>query len=691
MQHSRARLFGFATAAILSLLLGGCGGSSSDNVAESVPGGYVLFDIATDNIPYPNDILIDPSTGRVHFDTSPEESDYPVKAALNTLDGFSTTSPITVGVSADVDTATLPAHVVVIDALQGKPLAYGTDYALSYAEGKIAISPLKPLQGAGHYIVAVTKGLLATGGKAFAPDYVTSLILSDKPLLDAAGNPTIILDTDPAKNLETVTKLEAIRQHTQQVIALSGLPAETLLDIWSFTTQTIGKVAEAFATKNTSDAYLGFVDTGYTSKEILLDFYKDDAAKSAQINASMSGNAEIYVGVLGNLPYYLGVADNNHSTVPLTYSFQFSGTDGLPDETARLKIPVLASVPLADYCQPYKDHWPVVIFQHGVTRNRLDLLAVSEALANVCYAAVAIDLPLHGITDTNNTLYKLGVQMGAQERTFDLDLVTQVGEQVVAYAPDGKIDTSGVHYMNLQNLLTARDNIRQSTSDYIALYNALVQAQADTNGLGFDSSKISYVGHSLGAMAPFGYFATKDISGQSVKAAVLADEGGGIAELLMHSETFGDTIRQALESIAGIKPYTPAYYQFINATQTILDDADPVNYAAKAASLQTMLSFEVANDDVIPNFVATAPLAGQEPLLGLMNAQDILSYPRNPDSSTVVMQSKNTVTRFERGNHRSILDPQYDPDVTVEMQTEMATFIYSEGQAADVNVSRILN
>ena len=45
--------------------------------------------------------------------------------------------------------------------------------------------------------------------------------------------------------------------------------------------------------------------------------------------------------------------------------------------------------------------WPVAIFQHGLTRNRVDAVAIADAFASAGFVVVSIDLPLHGITPTN--------------------------------------------------------------------------------------------------------------------------------------------------------------------------------------------------------------------------------------------------------------------------------------------------
>ncbi|WP_457597164.1 hypothetical protein [Hydrogenimonas sp.] len=638
--------------ALAATLLVGCGSGTSDNYSESeAPGGYVLFQVDAGDIPYPNDILTNPVTGKLALPTSPGDSDYAVKSALNTLDGFSTTSPITVGVSADVDDASLTQHLLFIDTVAG-PLTYGSDYALTDNGEKIAIVPLKPLQPERRYIVVLTKGLVAANGKPIEPDFATTLILGQTPLVDGQGHSTVSALTD-----EQAQKLEAIRQHTQQLIAAVGLPHEQILDIWSFKTQSIGKVAAAIADHNESAAQLQLRNTGYTSKQML--------AAAGYDTTALKGNATVYAGILANLPYYLGVPSTQNPFAPLTTPFDVNESTSMPQERARLAIPVLATVPNdASGCGTMPaDGWPVVIFQHGITQNRTNLLAISEAFATVCYAAVAIDLPLHGITDPNNPLYmEENATLHLSERTFDLDLDL-----------NGEIDPSGSYYINLRNLLVSRDNLRQSTSDFIALQNALRAPAVSADGLKFDPAHVGYVGHSLGAMAPFGFFAHRQL-----ESVVLANPGGGIAQLLNHSPRFGPVIEEGLAQ-AGVVKGTPEYDAFMLAVQTVIDDGDPINYAQAAAANQKMLSFETIGDMVIPNSIATAPLSGTEPLLRTMGAVGVDPADANASGFIVLLPNTNSVTRFAYGTHSSILDPGDTPEVTVEMQTEAASFVKSRG------------
>ena len=139
-----------------------------------------------------------------------------------------------------------------------------------------------------------------------------------------------------------------------------------------------------------------------------------------------------------------------------------------------------------------------MIFQHGITLNRTVMLAIADAFAQAGFAVVAIDLPLHGVTDTSSPFYQgPGSPFGNNERHFNLDNVGATG----VFAPDGQID-DGWEILNLQNPLNARDHIRQAVADTIALARTMPTLDfpdGDANP-DLDGSQIHYVGISLGSI-----------------------------------------------------------------------------------------------------------------------------------------------------------------------------------------------
>ncbi len=648
---------------LVALLIAGCGNDITLAKKSELPAGYAQFEKSKGNIPYPNDILFAGSrdgTLNIPLDPNAGEAEAALTNALNSLDGFSTVAPISIGISGEIDPTTLPGHVhlykvatqasaatSMIPAVGAiiKELSFGTDYIATLNNDKLVILPTQPLESHSSYMIVITDGVRNSAGQRLIADTTLSLLLSDQPIV-AKGIPYFNPDSD--LNTNTIFSLEGLRQLTQAMIAQAqtqGIARDEIAAIWSFTTQSIGNVSRAMIANNPT-AQLRVTDTNLTTASV-----------------GAYGFADIYVGTLANLPYYLG-SNTAALTTPFSDANGSLHVTALPKELSRQTIPVLLSLPNASSdMQMPSNGWPVVIFQHGITQNRTNLLAVADALARAGYAAVAIDLPLHGIVDTQSPFY-----MSSLERTFNLDIVNN---DTGAPTPDGIIDASGKHYLNLANLLVARDNIRQSTSDLIALKNAL----ASVSGATLDASRVAFFGHSLGTIAASGL-----LGNVPLESTVLAMPGGGIAQFLSHSESFGQEIRDGLYAAAGIEPDSAEYNRFMLTAQTLLDDADAINYAADVGAQQKVFAIEALGDKTIPNRVATAPLSGTEPLLKLLGATHAIA----PTSAGSVPFTKNSVARFNVGGHSSILTPEDSVEATVEMQSESASFIGSQAAAVHV-------
>ena len=219
-----------------------------------------------------------------------------------------------------------------------------------------------------------------------------------------------------------------------------------------------------------------------------------------------------------------------------------------------------------------------MIFQHGITLNRTVMLSMADSFAQAGFAVVAIDLPLHGVTDTANPFYQgPDSPFGNNERHFNLDNVGATG----VFAPDGQID-NGWQILNVGNPLNARDHIRQAVADTIALTRTLP-------GLNFpdgdaspdlDGNRIHYVGISLGSIIS-GVFLGLDTD---IKTATLSSPAGPWTSILTDPQAidFGGPIRNAL-SAQGLPPGTVGFDNFVRDLQTVIDPVDPVNYAAAAS------------------------------------------------------------------------------------------------------------
>jgi pimeloyl-ACP methyl ester carboxylesterase len=682
------------TAACLAaaLLLGACsGGHGSVGPTDTTSGNgnpvaatsvtpqastAALFQPLQGILPYPTDLYFAGSTDGT-LNIQPANALMPNQAAINALDGFSTTAVIRARFGGPLNPASFTAQSVIVlqvtidnttKATTGvvQPLIYGVDYTTGVgpetAVGSTILEirpthPLVPSTGTTNngYLVLLTNAITDATGKAATAD-------TDYANIKAAL-PTCAAITD--SSLHGICQLTGAHLQIAQAIGLN--PANVVLS-FSFSTQSI------FDT-------LAVVEQTATAQPLIVH---STGLTTAQANPRLSGHATVYVGTL-SIPYYLS------RTEPLTGYWQGNPSpldpgsrfltrfNPVPVPTETLAIPVLVAVPNANSAAgPAKPAggWPALIFEHGITRNRTDMLAVADSFADSGFVVVAIDLPLHGLTDPTSPLYAsaanplyAGLSLpasGSIERTFDLDVMNNT---TGAPGPDGQIDSSGASFINLTSVLTTRDNLREGAADLITLTRSLPNMNLDSDPAGdINPAGIHYLGHSLGAIVGGVYLGVA--SKTEVSTATLAMPGGGLTYLLRDSPTFGPRIVAGLEA-QGLVQGTTLFEQFFRDAQTVVDAGDPLNYIAAAATNHPIHLLQIVGSDSSPPDQVVPNSATQR----LINAAALVRIPA-PAMPRPVTNANGfrAYVNFVIGDHGSIIDPTASLAVPMEMQAEAITF-----------------
>lgn len=740
---------------LAGLLLSGCEGDKSTTLQDSLTVDNTVdtisnYDLGESVIPFPNDFLFAPneavpvSDGTINIPVEDIDDLSDPKVAMNGLDGFSTVAPMTTGFTAAIDESSISGESVRVYPITkgfgpagpatavAAPLVFGVDYvaALSSVDttnSTLAILPLKPLAPKSGYAVVITNKLKSASGRQVGISGSYALTRGETVLYDLtvppADPPSTVVDIadaikasvlKPAPDAtdaeiieagESAAKLETIRLNivkpTEDAIlaADSSVTSADIILHWTFTTQsTTDVLAQVRNDVKALTPTAGFGPTGTTSP---------------------LGTADINVGAI-TVPYYLTASStaSSPSNDPTSLGSFWKGIAGsflttlapnqdpgctaathiCPIETSTENIPMMVSIPksIGDCAGGMPGAgWPVVIYQHGITTNRATMLAVADAMAGACMAVVAIDMPMHGLTgnETNGTEAFKGVPVS--ERTFDLDLVTQDADgNITAEVPDGEIDTSGRHFINLSNLQNTRDNVRQAVSDLFVVVDAIEEGALSDGGNVMDPARIYFLGHSLGAMVGTVFTALEP----NVRDAAFAFGGASLPKILDGSAAFGPSIAAGLAE-KGVVKGTPDYESFLGAAQTVVDSGDPANHAATAVAGRGILFFEIVggnsspSDLVVPNTVpdgndssgtVPAPLAGTEPQLALMGLSHV-----NTSQGPGVDDLK-VVTKYISGEHSSLLDPTPDAAVTTEIQTQAANFFGSDGVFLKVTDDTVL-
>jgi hypothetical protein len=692
-----------------ALLAAGCGGGNGPAIGpvdtssgNGNPGGATaptpnpastaLFQPLQGVLPYPTDLYFAGSTDGT-LNIQPANALVPLQAGINALDGFSTTAVIRAKFAGPIDAASLTAASVRViqvtvdnttKATTGvtRPLVLGTDPAtadfsvglaadLGVGSTILEIKPLKPLvpsTGATNvgYLVLLTNGITVSGGTAATADEDYTAIKAALPTCATITN----------TSLNGICRLTGA--HLQIAQALGVSPASIVLS-FSFSTQ---------ATRDTMNVLANPAIT--TTQPIVVG---NTGATTQALSPLLQGHATLYKGVF-TVPYYSSRPTTANPAAPLNTSWQGAASpldatskfltrfNPRPVATETLSIPILVTVPNATSAgggaKP-ANGWPVVIFQHGLTRNRLDAVAVADTFADADsdpvtagvqgYVVVSIDLPLHGIADATGMATPF--YDAANERTFNLDLVNNT---TLAAGADGKIDPSGVHFVNVPAPLVTRDNLRQAAVDLLTLARSVPNLDLDGDDIpDIDASRIHFIGHSLGGIVGGVFLGTAGAA--EVRTGELANAGGGVAQTIFDSPAFGPRIKAGLAA-QGITEGSTLYAQFIRDAQTIVDAGDPINYIASATAARPTLLLQVVGGGTLAG--GGTSLADQVVVNSATKRLiDAAAIPRvfTPGFNPVSVGYVN----FLFGEHGSIIDPTSSLATTVEMQTESVAFANSQG------------
>ena len=702
---------------VVALLAAGCGGGSDSigptntasgngNPTGATPPAQnapttALFQPLQGVLPYPTDLYFSGSTDGT-LNIQPANALMPLQSGVNALDGFSTNAVIRARFASPLNAASLTAANVVMvqvtvdnttKATTGvtRKLVLGTDPAVADFSASLAsdaqvgntileIRPLKPLvpsSGATNvgYLVLLTNGITTATGAAVTPDDDYANIKTALPTCASITN----------TSLNGICKLVGAHLQLAGTQTVGVNPANVVLS-FSFSTQATRDTMNVLASPNVTTARpIAVQKTPATTQTVL---------------SSLAGHADIYVGTF-TIPYYLTRPTTANPTAPLTQPWQGNPSpldatsrlltrfNPLPVATETIQIPIFITVPntasLGGGLKP-AGGWPVIIFQHGLTRDRVDAVALADAAADGGnYVVVSIDLPLHGIpgpTASDGAFYQAG-----RERTFDLDLVKN---DTLASGPDGQIDPSGTHFVNVPAPIVTRDNLRQAAVDLLALTRSLPNLDLDGDGTAdINPTRIHYIGHSLGGIVGGVFLGTAGAS--EVRTGELANPGGGIAQTIFDSPAFGPRIKQGLAA-QGITEGSTIYAQFIRDAQTIVDAGDPLNYIATAASVRPLLVLQVVGGGALANGNPSPPdqvvvNSATRRLIDAASIPRVFAAGANPGPLGYV--------NFILGNHGSIIggsatDPTTNLAVTAEMQRESIGFASTLGTVIPVTNTAVV-
>ena len=559
----------------LALVLAGCSGGNNDthtlgtdpNVTSGgTPQVFAQFDPGTQIMPLPNDVVWEasdnPNPSEVYL--APAANDSSDMAQLKQLvnaQGLSGLSPnmfLTIPVTGSVDTSTLQFIVFRTDDPQlpaflqavatgdqaGAATALGqmeirtqSDFVIATDSGAIKLLPRTPLTPGAAYCVVVRNTLTDSLGYPVHSSLTMQALKSEQPF--AAGSPFIQLEALRAAFNDGSPSLFDIEQAITGAATGTAWTRDDVLVMWtlhtaastlSLTPTTAGSSTVAYPAGGTDP----FAVTAATFKGGA-DAFAPTADASLQWKNPSDGT---YGATPIGIPFvtYMAAAaaqDASLAAIPTTgvgniYFGEFQSPTLASNFTSTDSVPFLLTVPAT--AEP-PGGYPVVIFQHGITRSKTDALPLASTLAQAGYAVLAIDAPFHG------------------DRT-----------------PPG--ETSGQDFFTV-NLLQDRANLYQAATDLWETVD-VVKTGIDfdgTVGADLDGSRIQFAAQSLGSIIGSVFLSQET----DVQKMALSNPSALLVNVL---DTTGLPEIQALVTSLGYTKGTTSYYVFLDLAQWLLDPVD---------------------------------------------------------------------------------------------------------------------
>ena len=618
------------------------------------------FDPAQRVVPLPNALLMDPLTGRVNVPAScgeqPGSSAESLRLALNQLDGFGTSRMSLVATfSAPIDVSSASGRVflvrlaeggkqlssfeglVPVDVVAAASQRFAADCSSSQTVPNLTLLPRAPLRGDSTYAVLLTRGIQSAEGKLFEPSPTWALVRqAEAPVHFSDPSPEALPDYnatpfDPSQP-EELASLHGLatlwNAHAPLLGALdlfapvlaASLPGgfagrSDILLAWAFDTETIGTPLdpeqEGSAAQVASAAALPLVlppplagDGGPLSVEA---FFASAIPGVPCSQLGCDAIAAVYAASpVSAAPSFTSSSflQGDDCTQPATLASSFDDP-AQPSKVCERQLPLLIVLPR----MASPAGFPTVIFSHGLTRSKEDLLAISGALARGGIASVAVDAVDHGLRAVRtSTDAALGCDGAGPARPCTSQFGPTCAPQCFApiLSPD---------------LPRTRDHLRQTVLDQLALEAVLrsCTAAGACGALQVDGQRIAYLGQSLGSL--LGGVTVAQSS--AIHSAELNVGGADWVQVLVDSDTPG--IRCPLVDglitagvlsgetwNGGTNPNAtclgeswktdPGFLQFATAARWLLDPVDPVNYADRyQAEGKSVLLAEVVGDAVVPN------------------------------------------------------------------------------------------
>ncbi|HEX3476022.1 MAG TPA: hypothetical protein VHT91_13445 [Kofleriaceae bacterium] len=603
----------------------------------------------------------------------------PAAAGFLTLDGFSTTGAILAPTSDLIDGATVtssslrlydltdpknpalvtadpPLGALIIEPCEFTAQFNGTicDTAQPKLAPAIAAQPAgatngdpssvfrsRPLKDNTDYAVVMTTDIKDKAGKAIGPGTVAKILRFTNPL--SVGGHSALQGIDDT----TALSLDTMRKQLIPVFTKLGPDATKVATAYTFHTQSVVSPATdlgAFpyslpaitAQPDKTSLTFGSATDAFTKYGVVPTIPSSNIDEILEVNITTFNLLDPSSGAFFADPK-LAAAEPIHVLIATPKPGAAPNCPGAPD-------PRSAFTKCA----------PLMVFRHGLGGGRAQMLLIADAFAAAGMVTVAIDAAKHG--DRSLCLSAApSPQSGCNGACTPLPMAAGQGDTAATGGPPGTCDSSGLvkvpvtpgatgntdgiakasgNYLISANFFRTRDSLRQDLIDQSqlvraiafvptgpppstnAVFDHIVTHAATTTGttMIIDPGTVYFSGQSLGAIQ-----GTMDVATNSrISKAGLNVGGGTLVDIFSNSPAFATAFNQLLAGL-GITKGTPQYLQFLTVAKTILDPADPVNFAGHLTA-NTL-------PDLLANPNRQVPQAAKKVLIQVANCDQVVPNP----------------------------------------------------------------
>jgi hypothetical protein len=580
----------------------------------------------------------------------------------------------------------------------------------------------RPLKDATEYAVLISDGVLDKSGNGLKPGTVASILQFTNPLVDSGGNSQLQGVDNP-----TAGALEIMRQQLAPVLsaaAQAGIGPGHVAMAYTFRTQTILSTATELAALPYQAAPAtfngGVADGGVIVETATAAFAKYGVDPGLAPSADIGQVLEAQLTTLNLLN-------------PATGAFFSNPTQAQPEVINAIitvpKVPAKNSQGLT----------PVVVFRHGLGGARVEMLPLANSFAKAGIILAAIDAAKHGersLCPAGQVTTSLGgltlpicadgaacvspLPAGAQgdanppgtcaagyvERPVATSCLTN---PACNWGGKAGIPLVSGDFLISPNFFRSRDTFRQDMIDESQFIHVLAPVPPSpigplgnpvfdyllSLGIVIDPAHIGFIGQSLGSIQG----AADVASNPRIDTAVFNVGGGTTVDVFTNSPSFTSLVDQLLAQL-GIAPGSSSYLQFLVVAKTVLDPADPVNFAGHIQSNtlpnllasppapqspKTVLAQAAFCDQTVPNpfnyifdsNLGTGPLPGAPGFGGPGTFQVYLTGTSAADAAALAQPCSQEQSHWV--NHAFLIDFA-DPLITLQVQSDASKFLLNGTQ-----------